>query len=178
MFSMISDMKTKHTHIPVRVNGVSDGEYQSVYELDPKEIELPEQFAFPLHVRVDVDKRNAQAVLSILADTQAVFPCDRCLEPIYVPVRTQFKLFYVRDAETAQLTNEEEEVKDVDPGEPVIDITADVVDSRLVNGPMRKVCEEFNPENTLCREPEEPAAGEGDSIDPRWEALKKLKDDN
>jgi uncharacterized metal-binding protein YceD (DUF177 family) len=177
---MISDVKMKHTHIPVRVHGISDGTYNFIYETDPREIELPEQFTQPVHVRVDMEKSGDQAYLMVAIDTSAAYPCDRCLEDLTVPIRAGFRLLYVRSEETAQVTPEGEEPRNVDPAEPMIDIASDVVDVTLVNIPMRKVCEVYNPANTACEQQVEERthdnAAPGD--DPRWAALKNLKLDD
>lgn len=177
---MISDVKTKHTHIPVRVHGISDGRHDFIFETDPREIGLPEQFTEPVHVRVDMEKSGDQAYLSVGIDTIAIFPCDRCLEDLSVPVRAGFRLLYIRSEDSAQITPEGEEARDVDPAEPIIDIGADVADVTLVNVPMRKVCEVYNPGNTACEQQVEERTHGEDSAgdDPRWSALKNLKLDD
>jgi len=175
---MISDVKTKHTHIPVRVHGISDGEYEFRYEVQPAEIGLPDQFTKPVHVQVVMEKSGEEAFLRVTTETVGAFPCDRCLEELTVPVQTAFSMLYVREDETAQISAADEDPRSVNPADPVIDITPEVVDFVLVGVPMRKVCEDYNPGNTAClelvRAHDHDEEG-GNTTDPRWSALKNLK---
>jgi DUF177 domain-containing protein len=173
---MISGVNTKQLKIPIRVNGISNGEHQFLFDVEPKELGLPEQFRISIHVRADMEKSSTGLVLNVSVETQALYQCDRCLGDLDIPVRAEFHLFYAKDEESVAATPDGSETLVLDPNEPFIDIGPDVVDYCLIKIPLRKVCEEFNPDNASCmtelkkiEESEDRA-----ETDPRWSALKNL----
>jgi len=167
-------VKKREHHIPIRISGLSDGEH--VFELTavPGEIGLPKEFESELAVDVRMDKTHSQLILHIRVRAEAAFLCDRCLEKLCIPIDTSFMLFYARDLAAARQLDEDD-VRIIEPHEPLIDIGGDVRDFALLAVPMRRVCGEFGG-NPDCVAPslEERLAGAQVSSDPRWEPLKKL----
>ncbi|RMG26801.1 MAG: DUF177 domain-containing protein [Bacteroidetes bacterium] len=109
-------------------------------------------------------------------------PCDRCGEEYSHAIRQQERIIYAFDEE---MKFEGYEVMFVDRMEPALSIVQELYDFLTISVPLRRVPARevhiCNPEilallgldpegNELVREKKE------DEIDPRWEKLKKLKD--
>jgi len=172
-------MKKNELHIPIRISGIADGQHDFVVTASPGDIGLPQEFPTDIEVRVHMDKTHSQIILTIDMASSAVFPCDRCLEPVTVPVAQHFVLMYARDVASAR-TLEDEEVRLVDPSDAFIDIGDDVRDYALLSIPMRHTCGEDADGNPRCIQPLEAAASglEDTHADPRWEKLRTLRTEN
>jgi uncharacterized protein len=167
-------MNSRTKHIPVRLSGLADGTHESHYEVAPGSIDLPEQFRDPVIVNVRLDKATHQIAMQVQVRSTAMFPCDRCLEDVVVPVEKEFVLVYTKDKEEQDSDNDDLRV--IDMNDPVIDLTDDVRDAALLCIPMRIICGDTADGEALCRQPI-PESLRAESLqreDPRWEALKSL----
>lgn len=108
--------------------------------------------------------------------------CDRCLKPLEIPVSGEFDQRYTW-GETAPVTIEDAEVAanelDIERlEEPTLDTRHVAVEQIELNAPVRVVCSELCaglcPECGADRNLGECGCAES-QIDPRWEALRKLK---
>ena len=114
-------------------------------------------------------------------DTRAWVECDRCLQPVELPVNADFALEYIPGAdyessEAAELTDAEMSVSVFD-GE-AIDVDEIVKEQVLLAVPTRMLCREdckgICPECGIDRNSGE-CTCVTDDIDPRWAALKNLQ---
>ncbi len=173
-------MTVKQTdyHIPIRISGLADGEHTFDITARPDEIGLPAEYNEEVVVHAVMDKTHAQLILRVALSSGATFQCDRCLEPVRIPFAGEFSLFYARELSSARELDEED-VRIIDPNQPVIDISADVRDFALLAIPMRRIHEEDADGNPSCPVtiPEEHLDSGADKIDPRWEALQKLRNE-
>jgi uncharacterized protein len=171
-------MNFRTKHIPVRLTGMAVGVYTFDFRVAPHDLEMPESFEQPIVVHVQLDASHAQVLLTVDVETEATMPCDRCLDPVSVPVRTRFRLLYRHDEEVPVRDDDEDgEVRAIDMNEPVVDIAEDVRDAAVVCIPMRNICGEKDDGTPLCRTPIP-----GDRLleaeerrDPRWDALRSLE---
>jgi uncharacterized protein len=113
-------------------------------------------------------------------ETRAQVECDRCLQPVEIPVNTDFALQYVTGSEyeaarAVELTEAEMSIAVFD-GE-VIDIDEIVKEQVVLTVPTRMLCREdckgICPECGADRNSGECSCSTNE-IDPRWAALKKL----
>lgn len=113
-------------------------------------------------------------------ETRAQVECDRCLQPVEIPVNTDFALEYVTGSEyeaarAVELTEAEMSIAVFD-GE-AIDIDEIVKEQVVLTVPTRMLCREdckgICPECGADRNSGECSCSTND-IDPRWAALKKL----
>jgi len=113
-------------------------------------------------------------------ETRAQVECDRCLQPVEIPVNTDFALEYVTGSEyeaarAVELTEAEMSIAVFD-GE-AIDIDEIVKEQVVLTVPTRMLCREdckgLCPECGADRNSGECSCSTND-IDPRWAALKKL----
>ena len=113
-------------------------------------------------------------------DTRAQVECDRCLQPVELPVNADFALEYISDSDyeasaAAELTDAELSVAVFDG--QAIDIDEIVKEQILLAVPTRILCREdckgICPECGIDRNTGECNCVTND-IDPRWAALKNL----
>jgi len=113
-------------------------------------------------------------------ETRAQVECDRCLQPVEIPVNTDFALEYVTGSEyeaarAVELTEAEMSIAVFD-GE-VIDVDEIVKEQVVLTVPTRMLCREdckgICPECGADRNSGDCSCSTND-IDPRWAALKKL----
>lgn len=168
-------MTSKQKHIPVRLAGLSDGVHELRFELAPADIDLPVEFVQAVAVRVEVDKTIHQVAVHVFVRTAAQYACDRCLEPVEIPVDTDFRIVFVHD-NSAEGGEDDRDIRPIDPGDPVADLAEDVREAALLCIPMRRVCGEDEHGESRCRGviPESRDADTQPKDDPRWEKLKSL----
>ncbi len=116
---------------------------------------------------------------------QITLHCDRCLEPYPYELDFEQAVIYSYDEE---LEFDTDEVVLIDENSPYLSLFKDFYDFVVLQIPLRKVppedlhkCPDSVLEMLGLKEKEEPqeeteAAEEEEPIDPRWAALKKLKD--
>ncbi len=164
---------TKHDYIiPIRISGLSDGLHHFDLLSEPQRLNLPAEFDTDFTIHVDLDKTHSQLMLRIDIRSSATFLCDRCLAPVHIPIEQRFSLFYSRDISSARQFDEDD-VRVIDPNEPVIDIAEDVRDFALIGIPMRRTCGEDSDGRSLCV-PAITVDEESEMrIDTRWEKLRE-----
>ena len=122
-----------------------------------------------------------QVFVSGHVETRAQVECDRCLQPVAIPVNADFTLEYIsgsdyESSETAELTEAEMTVSVFD-GE-ALDVDEIVKEQVLLAVPTRMLCREdckgICPECGADRNTGECDCVTND-IDPRWAALKDLR---
>ena len=164
-------------YIPIRISGLSDGEHIITSRVNPRELELPEEFDSEIVVNVKLEKTHAHVILQFTVSAVGTFPCDRCLAPVAVPIDSGETLFYAFSTQSARLLDEDD-VRVINPSEPTIELAPDVRDCIFLNVPMRRVCGVDADGNPLC-DPEIISlldSGDEEPIDARWERLQEFRE--
>ena len=130
-----------------------------------------------LHVSVSIRKATGFFELLFHTAGTVIIPCDRCLDDMDLPVETENRLVVKLGSEYS----EEDDVIVVPENEGILDMSwliyefvALVIPIRHVHAPgkcnaaMTKTLEELSADRSSDEESSQ-------SIDPRWEALLKLK---
>ena len=160
--------------------GLKDEVHQFEFELDETffdnaanqvSVEAPE-------VKVDLqfDKTHEPYVLNFSVTGTYQDECDRCASQIRVPLYGRFRLF----VEFGNIENEDEtEVIYISREQHEIDLTEHIHDFVYLAIPMVKRCES-EADLTNCNKKVEAFLDkvnqpQEETIDPRWESLKKLK---
>ncbi len=136
----------------------------------------PEAFA-DLAVEVRLDHEEDRDLVAFTARATATLECDRTLEPFEQPVEGSYAvLFVLPDRLGSYATDEaDDDVRPLPkPGRP-LDLTHAVRDTLLLALPTRRVAPGAEDEDL----PVQFGAltdDDGNPMDPRWDALKKLRD--
>jgi len=169
-------MKRKEKHIPVHVGGLLDGIHETRIHVQSTDLDLPDTFDERISVRVAIDKSHSQILLKVRIRTEATYPCDRCFDPVVIPVDQSFTLVYAHNNDAAR-SFDDDDIRVLDDNEQVVDLADDVHDFAMLSIPMRITCGEDEQGNPTCRN-EPPASffsGGEDDIDPRWDTLRSLQ---
>jgi uncharacterized protein len=158
------------------------GNFARVYQPDDlNPLDERVRLAAPANVNGRVRLSGNEVFVNGHVDTRARVECDRCLQPVELPVNADFALDYVTGSEyessaAAELTEAELSVSVFD-GE-AIDVDEIVKEQILLAVPTRMLCREdckgICPECGTDRNTGDCECVTND-IDPRWAALKNLK---
>ena len=144
-------------------------------ELEPEADQLnldPEKFKH-LHVLVRLDCQDDRILVTLDARATAVLECDRTLEDFEEEIAGAYSLLFAPPGIAGEDDERYEEVQELLPHDREIDVTEAARDTLLLAIPQRQVApgaEEADIQTEFGRD-----AGEEDAIDPRWEALRKLR---
>jgi len=134
----------------------------------------------PVAVKGNIRLAGAEVFVNGHIDTRAQVECDRCLQPVELPINAVFTLEYItgqdyQSSQVAELTDEAMSVSVFD-GE-AIDVDEIVKEQILLAVPSRMLCRDdckgICPECGMDRNTGE-CSCVTDNIDPRWAALKNL----
>jgi uncharacterized protein len=85
--------------------------------------------------RLDLPGAGPQPSLAIAADTEVTLECQRCLQPMRVPLRAERRIFFVEGEEAAEALDADTE-DDVLALTPSLDLPALVEDELLLSLPL------------------------------------------
>ncbi len=135
-----------------------------------------------LKVELDIEKTGNLMIVDIFTTGQIVYPCDRCLSDLAVPVDVDFKVIYHLNSEHItenEVVNDlESDIVYLTPKEFKVNLSQVVYESSLLGVPMIKNCDDFD--NNQC---DEEMIGKingtqmsesTENVDPRWEKLKTI----
>lgn len=159
--------------------GLSDEVHNFEFDIDRQFFEVIEDTDIrdgEVKVWLVFDKQPRLFTLQFTLQGEVMLACDRCLSDLTLPVDAENTL-YIRLGDHAE--EESEDVILMPDTEYQIDVSNFIHEFIVLSLPMRKVHGEDDAEGSSCdpdmlsRLNEHP---QSDDIDPRWEALKKLKD--
>lgn len=155
---------------------LGEGIHRFAFDPEPATLELdPEQFA-DIDVEVILDYHNRRALATLTARAVATLECDRTLQMFDLPVEGTYSVLFVPAALGGAGAEDDDaysEVRVLDPSQHEIDLTEAARDTLVLALPARRVAPgaEDMELQTVYGEPED----EESDIDPRWEALRKLR---
>ena len=168
----------------IELENLEDGKGSFAHTYQPEELNLVDErvrVTEPIIVNGRIRSSGIEIQVSGRVETKVNVECDRCLKMIELPVSAGFKLQYItgqdyESSRAAELTTDEMGLSVFDGD--AIDADEIVREQILLSVPDRALCDEncrgicsicgTNLNNASC----ECTSSE---VDPRWEALKKLK---
>ena len=161
----------------IQFSGLKIGAHAFDYELDAS------FFAFfdgaeidesQIAVRVVLEKMESMMQVQFDFSGWAQFPCDRCGDPVKIPVEGSDRLVVKFGEEGMENTDD---ILVLPPSEFELDLRPHIYEFVVLALPLKRAHDEkaCNPE-TLKALDALRASEDEDNIDPRWEGLKKLKD--
>lgn len=163
--------------LAVELTPLKDGIHTETLRPDAEDLDLdPAAFSdIRLDLRLDVQPNRVFAMFTAAAT--ATLECDRTLEPYDQPVSGDFAVLFVEDEEAEGLAEGADDVRPLPPPGQPLDLTEPVRDTLLLALPTRRI----KPGAEDVDIPTEFGAlrdADGNVIDPRWEALRKLRDED
>lgn len=155
--------------VSIDISAFSEGLHEIVLHPDAEDLDLdPNEFS-EIETRVRLDIGDRQILCRIDASADAGLICDRTLEPFVERIAGDFTVVFTKDPEEES----EGEIAVLDAASSSIDVTEYVRDTLVLSVPVRKVAPTAG-EAVLTLQFGGPATEE-DAIDPRWDALRKLR---
>jgi uncharacterized protein len=135
-----------------------------------------------LACRAEIDRIRSQLHIQLFYEGSVQVECARCCTPFDFPVEGNFRIMCVHASGAGKDNGfSRQEIDFVfDDTTDEIDLTPLIYEEVMVSLPMKPLCSEdctgitLEKQGTTARKPEE----NDEAIDPRWEALKKLKSKN
>ena len=166
----------------IDLKGMKTDEQRLEFDLNDdffKALDVSEVNGGALHVSVSIRKATGFYELQFHAEGTVTVPCDICLDDMDQPIETDHVLVAMLGAET---NTEDDDVVTVDENEGILDISWLIYEFIALAIPIKHVhapgkcnsamTQKLAELSGAVRSSEEEAEA---TIDPRWEALKKLK---
>ncbi|MCC5915505.1 MAG: DUF177 domain-containing protein [Balneolaceae bacterium] len=157
---------------------IPDGESTRTVSLEGEELELKDDIKLQkgkLDVVFYKTDHFVQTRFTVEADAELI--CDRSVRPFTKSVEGSYTVHFEPDPEEETET-EKEAIRRIPPEELTLSIEKEVRDTILLNLPTRKIHPDLLDEDGVPLEFETKKFGDHpqeETIDPRWEKLKKLK---
>ncbi len=161
--------------VRIDLKPLKNGVHEFDWNPEPDELGLDEDvfYDLALHVRLDVQPDSIYARLS--ADGAARLICDRTLKPYEERISGAYAmLFITRGASEEDNDAGLDDVVVLPPGEDMLDLTEPVRDTYMLALPQRRVAPGADDQEIPMRFGA-PAESET-AVDPRWDALRTLRD--
>ncbi|MFA6467684.1 MAG: DUF177 domain-containing protein [Bacteroidota bacterium] len=150
----------------INISGLSEGSHQYDLVATASELGLGPNFIGNVTANITLEKSIHQIVVMVNASVKGVFICDRCAEEFTDDVKRSFTVVY--SWEQTEETEEDDDFHVLRGDENIIDLSSAVKEYLLISVPAKLLC------LNNCEIPKSVAA-QKETIDPRWEKLKILK---
>jgi len=161
----------------INISKLSEGTHTYEFRTDAGRLELPETFRGPVGVRAELEKVNHQLFLKAEVEAAGVFACDRCLEPYNAPISARFSILYLIGAPEEE-ESAGEDVQELPVDANYLELDEDVRQYAILAIPAKLLCKDscagLCPKCGKNRNTNPCTCGD-DDVDPRWEALKSLR---
>lgn len=167
--------------LTVDVTSLSSGIHHLEMSPSAEEAALDPTTFEDVQVEAELQCHRDRILVKLEASATAELTCDRTLQDYKEAVTGHYNVLFGPPSMVGQEGDEFEEVRPFTASDQEIDLTDVVRDTLLLALPQRKIApgaedepiaQEFGPS-------EEASDDEGDApVDPRWEELKKLRDNN
>jgi uncharacterized metal-binding protein YceD (DUF177 family) len=134
------------------------------------------RFVDGLQCRCDFDRTEHEIVVDVVFHGRVVLACARCLEDVEQAVSGRCVVI-IRHADTRTDGGEQDDVDEYffDDEHQEVDISQSLYEEVMTELPMKPLCREACPGVAPAAGGVRPSATREEAIDPRWEALRRLK---
>lgn len=163
--------------IEFKLNEIPDGKSKQELQLEPNQIDLTGYKFEGGRLIVNFDKSNDAVRVNFNIKTVITLRCDRSLEPFDYEIDQDYEVIFRDDTEVTSFEEEESAVRPLNVHENKIRIDKEVRDTILLDIPLKKLHPKYLDENGNPTDFQK-TFGNKDFTDPRWDALKSLKNNN
>jgi len=175
----------KESKLTFRIQEIPEGRSSRTITLEEGDLDLADVELVKADVDVDFEKSSHFIDASFSIEATMTVTCDRSLEPFEQRVEGHYQVLFKPQVDEAP-EGEESTVKPFNLQELTLSIEQEVRDTILLELPVKRLHPRFLDEEGRPLEFETRSFGsseeEGESgsapVDPRWDALKKLKNSN
>ncbi len=132
-------------------------------------------------VRVNAERTAVMLILEMNISGTITVECDRCLDPCEISVETSKTIIFTSSGSNEGRQNEDDSIVSVSAETESIILNEYLYDFTILALPLRRVHDELEGEESGCNQEMLDRISKQHAIhtdDPRWEKLKKLKNDN
>lgn len=165
-----------------RISDIPDSKSSLDLSFDEHKFQLEGFRHDPVELHVEFIKMPNTIQLFFRASTTLMLTCDRSLEEFRYPVSVSYKVLYKPNAEPQE--DEEQALRPLNTSSNTINIEEEVRDSLLLSLPIKKLHPRFLdtegneiPFFETFAESDEDAPDENEPADERWDALRKLRNE-
>ncbi len=146
---------------------------------DPDKIDLDPDTFSDVHVLARLDCHRDRILVGLDAHATATLTCDRTRRQYDEPLEGSYQVLFGPERMVGAESESFDEVRVLDPTDRAIDVTDLVRDTLLLSVPHRKIAPGAEDEDIQLQFGATAGGEDGaqDDIDPRWEALRELRDD-
>ncbi|HEY9165589.1 MAG TPA: DUF177 domain-containing protein [Candidatus Kryptonia bacterium] len=164
----------------INISNLSEGVHEYDFAEEPSSFKLDERFSGTVTVHVKLEKRSRQLFLTGQVRTAGRFSCDRCLDDFRKEIKLDYRMAYLYNEHDAG-EMDKDEITVIHASTNEIEIDEDVREYILLAVPLKLLCRDdcaglcpscgANLNHGNCNCPKR-------DIDPRWEQLKKMVNNN
>lgn len=151
----------------INISNLSEGTHTYQLSTSAEKLGLGSNLIGEVGAHVTLEKSINQFFLNVHASVKGVFVCDRCVREYEETISAEFTSVYSWDQDEA--TDEKDDYYVLSQDQNIIDISDSVKEYVTLAVPLKLLCNTPECEIPLHVEKEE------QTIDPRWEKLKVLK---
>ena len=146
---------------------------------DPDEVDLDPDTFSGIHVLARLDCHRDRILASLDVQATAELTCDRTRQLYEQPLDGTYQVLFGPERMVGAESDNFDEVRVLDPSDRTIDVTDLVRDTVLLAVPQRKVAPGAEDEEIQLQfgAPDTDEEDAQSDIDPRWDALRELRDD-
>jgi uncharacterized metal-binding protein YceD (DUF177 family) len=158
---------------------IPEGQSQRTVELESDDLEI-EEIPFngaTLDINFYRTLHFIQVKFGLKANIKLI--CDRSLDEFNHQIETNYQVLFKAE-EVEESADENGSIRNIDINSKQIDLEQDVLDTIMLNLPVKKLHPRFldedgNPKEFVNEQFGDYSDEDEETIDPRWEALKELK---
>ena len=150
----------------INISGLSEGAHQYERSGSAGEVGFGPNFIGDVLANITLEKSTHQIVATVTASVKGVFICDRCASEFSDSVKTRFTVVFTWEQTEETVEDDDFRIRRKDENE--IDFSSFVNEYLTLSVPLKLLCK------NNCVIPEHIQAKQ-ESVDPRWEKLRILK---
>lgn len=162
--------------LTIDITSLSTGIHHLELVPSASEVNLDPSTFEDIQVDVVLQYHRDRILVKLHATAVAELTCDRTLKPYEENIEGAYNVLFGPPSMVGQEGEEFEEVRPLDPSDREIDLTDVVRDTLLLSVPQRRIAPGAE-EEAITREFGASEDEDDEAIDPRWNDLKKLTDE-
>lgn len=165
--------------LEIDITSFQSGVHHVELSPDPDEVDVDPDTFSDIHVLARLDCHRDRILVGLDAHATATLTCDRTRRDYDQPLEGTYQVLFGPERMVGAESDNFDEVRVLDPTDRAIDVTDLVRDTLLLAVPQRKIAPGAEEEDIQMQfgTPEHDGEDAQDDIDPRWEALRELRDD-